>query len=101
MAEVLNDNNFEEKTKDGITLIDFYADWCGPCRIVGPIVDELSKDLTDVNVVKVDVDESPQTAMKFGIRTIPTIVLLKDGKEVNRAIGIMSKPQLLQFIKSA
>lgn len=100
MAQVLDDNNFEEETKEGVVLVDFYADWCGPCKMIAPIIEELSKDLTDVKVVKVDVDSSPQTAMKFGIRSIPTIGLMKDGKEINRMIGMVSKPQLLEFIKS-
>lgn len=100
MAQVLDDNNFEEETKEGVVLVDFYADWCGPCKMIAPIIEELSRDLTDVKVVKVDVDSSPQTAMKFGIRSIPTIGLMKDGKEINRMIGMVSKPQLLEFIKS-
>ena len=87
MAEVLTDANFDENTKEGVVLIDFYADWCGPCRMVAPIIEELSNELTEGKIVKVNVDESPEVSGKFMIRSIPTIVILKDGEEVNREIG--------------
>ena len=87
MAEVLTDANFAEATQEGVVLVDFYADWCGPCKMVAPLIEELSNELTEGKIVKVDVDESPEVSRKFMIRSIPTIVILKDGEEVNRQLG--------------
>lgn len=90
MAEILNDSNFEEKTKSGLCLIDFYSDWCGPCKMVAPIIDELSNEV-DFNVFKVNVDESPITSMGFHVRSIPTFYVLKDGNIVDRLVGASLK----------
>jgi thioredoxin 1 len=87
MAEVLTDANFDEATQEGVVLIDFYADWCGPCRMVAPIIEELSNELEEGKIVKVNVDESPEVSRKFMVRSIPTIVVLKDGEEFSRQVG--------------
>lgn len=101
MAEVLNGSNFDEVTKDGVTLVDFYADWCGPCKAIAPIIEELAEEVSDVNVVKVDTEESPDLAMRFGIRSIPTFIIIKDGEVVNKQIGGVGKGALLQLIETA
>ena len=91
------DANFQEMvlSKKGVTVIDFWAEWCGPCRLIGPIVQELAGEYGDqVNVGKLDVDANPEVAMKYMIRSIPTILILKDGEVVNKHVGTTSKSVL-------
>lgn len=87
MAEVLTDANFDDATQEGVVLVDFYADWCGPCRMVAPIIESLSSEVDNAKVVKVNVDESPELSSRFMVRSIPTVVVMKDGEEVDRQIG--------------
>ena len=93
-------DNFENiKNENSTLLLDFYADWCGPCRMVSPIVDEIAAERTDIAVGKVNVDEEEALAARFGVFSIPTLVVLKDGKVVNQAIGYRTKEQILQLLK--
>jgi thioredoxin 1 len=101
LAENITDANFSEKAMKGKTIVDFYAEWCGPCQMMKPVFDKLSKEITDVHFYKVDVDENQTSAEKFGVRSIPTIIFLKDGKEVDRAIGFVHEEVFKQKIKSA
>ena len=79
-------------------LLDFYAEWCGPCRMVSPIVDEIAEERADVKVGKINVDEESELASKFGIYSIPALVVMKDGKIVNQAVGAMPKAQILAML---
>lgn len=97
----LNDDNFQEEASEGLVLVDFYADWCGPCRMVSPVIDQISKETDDVKVVKVDVDSSPETAGRYGIRSIPTVILLNDGEIVDKKIGAMPKMAYMGMIENA
>ncbi len=91
--------NFDEiKVKTSLVMIDFYADWCGPCRMVGPIVQEIADERGDVTVGKINVDNDPDLAQKFGVMSIPTIIILKNGEEAARAVGVRSKQQLLDML---
>jgi len=80
-------------------LIDFYADWCGPCRMVSPIVDQIANEGGAFKVGKIDVDRSPELAAKFGVMSIPTLVVLKDGKVAQQAVGARSKDQILKMLQ--
>lgn len=92
-------NNFDEIISNNAkVLVDFYADWCGPCKMVGPLVAQIADEHDDVAVVKVNVDDEMDLAEKFGVASIPTIILFKDGKEAKKNIGAMSKAQLEEFI---
>ena len=101
-VEHLNDSNFAEKTANGIALVDFFATWCGPCRMLGPIIEEIGAESDgSFAVYKVDIDECPDIAMDFGIMSVPTIVVLKNGVEVERLIGVQPKAVLLNAVESA
>ncbi len=97
MATTLTDQNFQAEALDSgkLSVVDFWAVWCGPCRAIAPIIDELHEEYDGKAVIgKVDVDNNQETAMKYGVRSIPTIVFIKDGKEVDRHVGAASKAAL-------
>ena len=93
--------NFESEVlqSDKPVLIDFYADWCGPCKMLSPIVDEVAEENTDIKVVKINVDNAQDLAMKYQVMSIPTLVVIKDGKEVNRSVGLIDKSEVVSLIK--
>ena len=91
----LKNKDFETAIQSGIALVDFYADWCGPCKMMSPIVDEIANERTDVTVAKVNVDESPELASRFGVVSIPTLIIFEDGKESSRIVGYRPKAAIL------
>lgn len=95
----VNKENFDAITAKGTVLIDFYADWCGPCRMMSPIVDEIAEEMADVTVGKVNVDESPELAIRFGIISIPTLIVMKDGKEYKKIVGLRGKAEILSYLE--
>lgn len=97
---VITKVNFEEEVlKSSIpVLIDFYADWCGPCRMLAPVIDKLAQEVTHVKICKVNVDNENELASKFGVMSIPTIVAFKEGKVYNKAVGLQTKDKLLKML---
>lgn len=99
-VQVTTDQNFEQDTAHGVALVDFWATWCGPCRMQSPVVEDLSDSMADqVNFFKLDVDKNPDTAKKFQIMSIPTLMIKKDGEVVDKVIGYHSKEQLQQVLE--
>jgi thioredoxin len=97
----ITDATFESETRGQTpVLVDFWAEWCGPCRMVGPVLAQIAAEQTDkLRIVKLNVDENPQTTMQFGVTGIPTMILFKDGHAVERIVGFMPKPQLMKKLQ--
>lgn len=99
---VLNDNNFNETISKGVTLVDFYATWCGPCRMITPIIEQLLGMIQGkAKIAKVDIDAAHQVTANFQITSVPTLILFKDGKEVKRVIGVKDLEYLHNLVQSA
>ncbi len=96
----INEAQFEDETKKGLTVVDFFATWCGPCRMMGQILEEVEETNPEIKIVKIDVDENPNLARKFGIMSIPTIVVMKDGEMAGKHVGLMQADDFVEFVKS-
>ena len=95
----VNKENFDQVVNSGKTvLLDFYADWCGPCRMVGPILEQIAAERPDVKVCKVNVDEQRELAMRFNIMSIPTLMVVRNGQVVNTAVGARPKAEILSML---
>lgn len=97
----ITNSNFEKEVlnSERTVLIDFYADWCGPCKMLAPIIEAVAKENENIKVVKINVDEAQDLAMKYEVMSIPTIVVIKNGREVNRNVGVISKNQIEGMVK--
>ena len=97
----VNSENFEEEVLNSknTVLVDFYADWCGPCKMLSPVIDQISEENQDIKVVKVNVDNAQDLAMKYQVMPIPTLVVIKEGKEINRSVGLRDKSEIINMIK--
>lgn len=96
------DKEFQDQIQDGVTLVDFYANWCGPCRTLAPVLEQVAKDLKGkASVGKVDIDNEQKTATQFQITSVPTMILFKNGKEVGRLVGLRTADAVKDFINSA
>lgn len=96
----VNDATFKETIGEGVKLVDFWAPWCGPCKMIAPVLEEVSADLDGkADIVKLNVDENQATAAEFGVMSIPTLILFKDGEEVDKVVGFQPKEQLTALIE--
>lgn len=96
-----NEENFNELISNGEVLVDFFANWCGPCKMLGAILEELSTERSSVKIVKINVDENPNLARQFGVMSIPTMYLFKNGKEIAKKNGFMPKEELIEWINNS
>jgi len=98
---IINDNNFEQEVlkSESLTLVDFWAEWCGPCKMIGPALEEISEEMkNEIRITKLNIDENPSTPQKYGVRGIPTLLLFKNGEVVAEKIGALSKTKLTEWI---
>jgi len=97
-VKILNTDSFDKYISKGVVVVDFWATWCAPCRVQGPILDDLSKEMKKVKFGKLDVDKNRQIAMRYGIRAIPTLIIFKDGKVAQKVVGLHQKEDLKKII---
>jgi thioredoxin 1 len=98
----LDEDNFSEGIKSGVVLVDFYADWCGPCRMLTPVLEKVAGELQGkATIAKIDIDKAQKTASTFQVTSIPTLVLFKEGKEVGRLVGLRDEATIKEFVTSA
>tara|TARA_Y100001973_G_C5192424_1_gene331848 strand:- start:847 stop:1164 length:318 start_codon:yes stop_codon:yes gene_type:complete len=97
MIKLLNENNFKNTVSQGITVVDFYADWCGPCKALTPILEKVSQKV-EAQICKVNVDESRELALQYGVRGIPFLIVMKDGKMVEQSVGLKDENTILEMI---
>lgn len=97
----LNEKNFEEEVlkSDKTVLIDFWASWCGPCRMMSPVIDNIAEEVSDVKVCKINIDEEQNLAVKYNVMSIPTFIVIKNGEETARSVGVQDKSEILNMIK--
>ncbi len=98
MLKKLDSNNFASEINANTTLVDFYADWCGPCKMIAPIIEEIANERSDITVGKVNVDNDADIAVKYGVSSIPTLIVFKDGKETARVVGYRQKDDILAML---
>lgn len=102
LVHITKDNfNKEVMESDKVVLLDFWATWCGPCQMIAPILEEVAEECPDATIGKIDVDEEQELAMSFGIESIPTLIVIKNGKAVAKAVGLRAKNQIIEMIDNA
>ena len=98
LKHINNVAEYEEAIKEGTVLVDFFANWCGPCKMLSPVLEEVAEENPDINILKIDVDEVSELAVRYGVQAIPTLMLFKNGQRVETRMGYQNKNQLLAFI---
>ncbi len=99
LKHIDNEKEFLEATSKGKIVVDFYATWCGPCSMLAPVLEKIASEHENVDIIKVDVDKAPEIASKFGIRSIPTLILFEEGKAVDMRVGYLPEESVLRFAK--
>lgn len=92
--------NYDELIKEGIVVVDFFATWCGPCKMLGPIIEKLGEEISNVKFIKIDVDKNEDLARRYGVMSIPTIIFFKDGREVKKHIGFIPEESIKEIINN-
>ncbi|MBE6072242.1 MAG: thioredoxin [Clostridium butyricum] len=101
MAKVVNTEEFREEIKSGVTLVDFFATWCGPCKMLAPVLEDLASEMEGkVKIIKVDIDESSDLADEFRISSVPTMIIFKDGKQADMMVGFLPKDRIKESLEA-
>jgi len=100
MIKELSNEVFNDEVKNGLVLVDFYATWCGPCKMMHPIIEKISQQYPDLKIIKVDVDKHESVAREYSVMSIPTLILFKDGNMIEKNIGFMPEEQLVKWIQN-
>lgn len=95
-----NNENFDELISSGKVLVDFYANWCGPCKMISPLLEEIASERDDITIIKIDVDNNSDLATKYGVMSIPTMILFNNGVETNKHIGFLPKDEIINLIEN-
>lgn len=98
IKHIEKEQEFKELVNEGLVLVDFFATWCGPCKMLSPVIEQVEREKPELKVLKIDVDELPSIAGEYGIQAIPTLFLFKDGKIVDKRMGYLNKNQLTEFV---
>lgn len=98
--EMLTSQTFDQNIASGIVVIDFFANWCGPCKMLAPVLEEVASEFTNVTIAKVDVDQEQQLAMRYGIQSIPNVIIFKDGKAVDQITGFVPKAEIVKRLEA-
>ena len=96
----LSNENFYELIKEGKVLVDFYAEWCGPCKMLGPVIEEVSNEVSDVKIIKVNVDEHSNIAQQYGVMSIPTLILFDNGSIIKQNVGFIPKENIIELVNN-
>ena len=96
--KIVSEKDFKNEISSGYTVVDFFADWCGPCKMLGPVLEEVAEEHQEIKFFKVNVDEAPEVASRYGIMSIPNVIMFKDGEAVNRFVGLQPKEEVEKFI---
>ena len=97
--EILDTDNFDTKIAKGKVLVDFYADWCGPCKMLTPVLEEIDQELKDVSIYKVNLDNNQELASEFGVQSIPNLIVFQDGKAVDQMVGFTPKEEIIKHLQ--
>ena len=100
MVNIVNESEFNSEIKEGVVVVDFFATWCGPCKMLAPVLESLSTEMENVNFIKVDIDQSGDLADKFQISSVPTMIIFKDGKKEDMMVGFLPKERIKQSIEA-
>lgn len=97
--EIIKGSDFAQKIASGVVLVDFYADWCGPCKMIAPVLEEIAQEMKTISVIKLNVDNDPEIAGRYGVQSIPNLIIFKDGKAVDQIIGFTSKKDIVSHLE--
>ena len=98
MAKILNSNDFDKEVAEGVVVVDFFATWCGPCQMLAPVLEKISNSRADFDIAKIDVDQLPDLAVEYGVEVVPTMVIFKNGKVMNKFEGFKSESEIVEEV---